>query len=139
MSIFLYGFGDFCSLRHNLLVLANVVTYLSQNSLSNTILLDIRYTHVWTWGLISRRTASPSLMVIMIYSKLQPIGSSWTLCVSVNKLPFLLNRAFVKQSDAQMHVPADIGDYTDFYSSVHHATNVGIMFRGKDNALLPNW
>lgn len=38
-----------------------------------------------------------------------------------------------------MHLPADIGDYTDFYSSIHHATNVGIMFRGKDNALMPNW
>ncbi|XP_064425845.1 fumarylacetoacetase isoform X4 [Mirounga angustirostris] len=31
------------------------------------------------------------------------------------------------------------GDYTDFYSSRHHATNVGIMFRGKENALMPNW
>lgn len=48
-------------------------------------------------------------------------------------------RIFIKQSEAQMHVPADIGDYTDFYSSIHHATNVGIMFRDKDNALTPNW
>lgn len=32
-----------------------------------------------------------------------------------------------------------IGDYTDFYSSIHHATNVGVMFRGKENALMPNW
>ena len=32
-----------------------------------------------------------------------------------------------------------VGDYTDFYSSIHHATNVGTMFRGKDNALMPNW
>lgn len=38
-----------------------------------------------------------------------------------------------------MHLPAQIGDYTDFYSSIHHATNVGIMFRGKENALMPNW
>lgn len=38
-----------------------------------------------------------------------------------------------------MHLPAKIGDYTDFYSSREHATNVGIMFRGKDNALQPNW
>jgi fumarylacetoacetase len=37
------------------------------------------------------------------------------------------------------HLPASIGDYTDFYSSREHATNVGIMFRGKDNALQPNW
>jgi len=34
---------------------------------------------------------------------------------------------------------APAGDYTDFYSSIHHATNVGIMFRGKDNALTENW
>ena len=38
-----------------------------------------------------------------------------------------------------MHLPAHIGDYTDFYSSRQHATNVGIMFRGKENALTPNW
>jgi fumarylacetoacetase len=38
-----------------------------------------------------------------------------------------------------MHLPAKIGDYTDFYSSREHATNVGIMFRGVDNALQPNW
>ena len=36
-------------------------------------------------------------------------------------------------------MPAKIWDYTDFYSSIHHATNVGIMFRGIDNALQPNW
>lgn len=46
---------------------------------------------------------------------------------------------FVKQSDATMHMPVQIGDYTDFYSSIEHATNVGIMFRGKENALMPNW
>ncbi|KAM4676845.1 fumarylacetoacetase [Discoglossus pictus] len=48
-------------------------------------------------------------------------------------------RAFVLQSKAQLHLPANIGDYTDFYSSKDHATNVGIMFRGKENALMPNW
>lgn len=53
------------------------------------------------------------------------------------KLKFF--RSLVNQSDASMHLPAQIGDYTDFYSSIHHATNVGIMFRGKDNALMPNW
>lgn len=51
----------------------------------------------------------------------------------------LRSRAFVNQDCATMHVPAEIGDYTDFYSSLEHATNVGIMFRGKDNALMPNW
>ncbi|KAL1512519.1 hypothetical protein ABEB36_002101 [Hypothenemus hampei] len=43
------------------------------------------------------------------------------------------------QSEATMHLPAKIGDYTDFYSSINHATNVGIMFRDKNNALMPNW
>ncbi|HRI27542.1 MAG TPA: fumarylacetoacetase [Chitinophagales bacterium] len=38
-----------------------------------------------------------------------------------------------------LHLPVQIGDYTDFYSSREHATNVGIMFRGADNALMPNW
>lgn len=38
-----------------------------------------------------------------------------------------------------MHLPVEVGDYTDFYSSIEHATNVGIMFRDPKNALLPNW
>lgn len=42
-------------------------------------------------------------------------------------------------NDVEMLLPIDIGDYTDFYSSKEHATNVGEMFRGKDNALMPNW
>lgn len=46
---------------------------------------------------------------------------------------------FVKQSEAQMHMPVCVGDYTDFYSSIEHATNVGKMFRDPENALLPNW
>lgn len=41
--------------------------------------------------------------------------------------------------DVEMLMPVQVGDYTDFYSSIEHATNVGIMFRDPDNALLPNW
>lgn len=48
-------------------------------------------------------------------------------------------RALVAQSEATMHLPVAIGDYTDFYSSIEHATNVGKMFRDPANALLPNW
>lgn len=51
----------------------------------------------------------------------------------------LRNECFVAMSNAEMCMPVDIGDYTDFYSSREHATNVGIMFRGKENALMPNW
>lgn len=42
-------------------------------------------------------------------------------------------------SEVEMHLPFRIGDYTDFYSSREHATNVGMMFRDPANALLPNW
>ncbi len=45
----------------------------------------------------------------------------------------------VRQSDAEMHLPLKIGDYTDFYSSIEHATNIGSMFRDPSNPLLPNW
>ena len=48
-------------------------------------------------------------------------------------------RAFHKQNEVTMQLPARIGDYTDFYSSYHHAHNVGTMLRGPDNALMPNW
>jgi len=51
----------------------------------------------------------------------------------------LLSSVLVKQSEVEMCLPAQIGDYTDFYSGKEHATNVGIMFRGKENALMPNW
>ncbi|MEH7272963.1 fumarylacetoacetase [Neobacillus vireti] len=47
--------------------------------------------------------------------------------------------AFYLLKDVTMLLPAEIGDYTDFYASKEHATNVGTMFRGKDNALMPNW
>lgn len=41
--------------------------------------------------------------------------------------------------EVEMQLPVEVGDYTDFYSSKEHATNVGTMFRGKENALMPNW
>jgi len=51
--------------------------------------------------------------------------AAWTSCL-------------VAQADATLHVPCRIGDYTDFYTSVHHATTVGKQFR-PDNPLLPNY
>lgn len=43
------------------------------------------------------------------------------------------------QNEVELLLPVEIGDYTDFYASKDHATNVGSMFRGKENALMPNW
>src|SRR5947209_5872177 len=48
-------------------------------------------------------------------------------------------RVFHAQKAVTMQLPAKIGDYTDFYSSYHHAHNVGTMLRGPGNALMPNW
>ncbi len=48
--------------------------------------------------------------------------------------PFL-----VAQADATLHLPLRVSEYTDFYAGRHHATNVGTMFRGPENALPPNW
>jgi fumarylacetoacetase len=46
---------------------------------------------------------------------------------------------FHAQKDVAMKLPVRIGNYTDFYSSYHHAHNVGTMLRGPENALMPNW
>jgi fumarylacetoacetase len=51
----------------------------------------------------------------------------------------LRRRALVPMRDVRLHLPISVSGYTDFYSSKEHATNVGVMFRGKDNALQPNW
>ncbi len=53
----------------------------------------------------------------------------------LRKLPLL----FTPIDEIIMHLPVHIGNYTDFYSSIEHATNVGKMFRDPENALLPNW
>ncbi|MEC8832648.1 MAG: fumarylacetoacetase [Bacteroidota bacterium] len=50
-----------------------------------------------------------------------------------------VSQVLLNTTDVTMEMPVRIGDYTDFYSSIEHATNVGTMFRDPDNALLPNW
>ena len=64
---------------------------------------------------------------------------TYTLFACLQYDEALRSAAFIPMKQVTMHLPAHIGDYTDFYSSKEHATNVGIMFRGKDNALNPNW
>jgi fumarylacetoacetase len=51
----------------------------------------------------------------------------------------LRERALIPIQDVTMHLPVAVGDYTDFYSSKQHASNVGSIFRDKNNPLLPNW
>ncbi|HNP94616.1 MAG TPA: fumarylacetoacetase [Cyclobacteriaceae bacterium] len=47
--------------------------------------------------------------------------------------------ALISMEEVQMRMPVQVPNYTDFYSSIEHATNVGSMFRDPKNALLPNW
>lgn len=51
----------------------------------------------------------------------------------------LKQKALIPMSKVEMLVPMTIGDYTDFFSSMHHAKNCGIMFRGPENAINLNW
>lgn len=67
---------------------------------------------------------------------LSDLFSSENLTASENSE---LRKALTPLSEVEMCMPVQIGDYTDFYSSKEHATNVGIMFRDPANALLPNW
>lgn len=63
---------------------------------------------------------------------------------SDNQSPLALSESLQKRvlipiEKVKMQLPLDIGDYTDFYSSIDHATNIGKMIRDPQNALLPNW
>ena len=59
-------------------------------------------------------------------------------CDELQSEASLRDQALLEQSEIEFLVPCEIGDYTDFYASVYHATNVGSMFR-PDNPLLPNY
>lgn len=60
-------------------------------------------------------------------------------CPTLRDDTALRARALVAQGEARMHRPVEVMGFTDFYSSREHATNVGMMFRDKNNPLLPNW
>ncbi|MEO0502064.1 MAG: fumarylacetoacetase [Pseudomonadota bacterium] len=51
----------------------------------------------------------------------------------------LIEPLLVPMADAALHIPLVVSEFTDFYAGRHHATNVGTMFRGAENALPPNW
>ncbi len=74
---------------------------------------------------------------IAVRSRLQELLNADTATLRDNAE--LLGRVLSLRKDVTMHLPMEIGDYTDFYASRQHATNVGTMFRGADNALMPNW
>ncbi|TPX63416.1 fumarylacetoacetase [Spizellomyces sp. 'palustris'] len=91
--------------------------------------------------------AQPTLNAFMELGRNSWVEARQTLqsLLSNDGLPYLRDsstlrdQALIPLSNVQYHLPATIGDYTDFYASKEHAMNVGSMFRGKDNALMPNW
>ena len=106
-------------------------------------------------ALLERRGFFPSLPKLFNTSTLNPFlamgRSIWTeVRATVSRLlqddeselrdnTELRSKALLPVDNITMHMPVAIGDYTDFYSSRVHATNVGSMFRGKEDALMPNW
>ena len=60
-------------------------------------------------------------------------------CPEIRDNPELKKAVLLHQADCEMQLPISVPDYTDFYSSRDHATNVGTMLRGAENALQPNW
>jgi fumarylacetoacetase len=106
-------------------------------------------------ALLEKRGFFPSLPALFNSSTLNPFlsmgRSAWTeVRATVSRLlgddeaelrdnTELRNKAIIPVTNITMHMPVTIGDYTDFYSSKEHATNVGAMLRGKEHALMPNW
>jgi len=112
--------------------------------------LDLsRIAHLFTGPLLAAKQEvfrAPNLNPLMSLSPAHWAEARATLqsllaadCPTVRDNAGLRNTVLLPQAEVKMHLPAEIGDYTDFYSSLDHATNVGTMFRGKDNALMPNW
>lgn len=79
----------------------------------------------------------PKNLRIAIRERLTEIFSSSNMELQGNEE--VLQLALHQAEQVQMLMPVQVGDYTDFYSSIEHATNVGKIFRDPEKALLPNW
>src|SRR5581483_10176575 len=79
----------------------------------------------------------PSLVSVMAMVKAERVALRRRISALLSEDPGNA-RYLVPIADAEVLLPCEVGDYTDFYASIHHATNVGSMFR-PDNPLLPNY
>lgn len=95
-------------------------------------------THLFTNQNIAKALSRPTLNELMLLGR--PLWSETRAKIrellardtpTLRDDESLLQKALVPLVECIMHLPATIGDYTDFYSSKSHATNVGVMFRGK--------
>ena len=100
-------------------------------------------------GLLSALDLPPDVFDRQYLNEFISLGkTAWTnlrrrlqalLSAENDELKIIADSILVAQSAVTMRMPIRVGDYTDFYSSIEHATNVGMMFRDPENALLPNW
>jgi len=86
---------------------------------------------------LNELAAMPKAVRVALRERLSELFSSENVELRDNEE--VRNLTLYAAEETRMLLPVDIGDYTDFYSSIEHATNVGIMFRDPANALLPNW
>ncbi|GAB5539388.1 MAG: fumarylacetoacetase [Salibacteraceae bacterium] len=116
---------------------------IGEHVLDLSVLFDLGYLDLDTFS--HAHFESPTLNELMrlgkktnskLRSRIQELLSEQndTLKLDTKRDQFL-----IPQHKVTMHMPVEVGDYTDFYSSEDHARNVGTMFRDPDNALLPNW
>jgi fumarylacetoacetase len=110
------------------------LTYLAGKNFFSVILKD---KHIFSEGNLNKFMALDSDIRKEFRKKLQSLLDENNKVIRDDKQ--LREKCIYLQSECEMILPVHIGDYTDFYSSRQHATNVGIMFRGKENALMPNW
>ncbi len=113
-------------------------------------IMDLQQTH--ELGYFKKIELSHSIFTTRFLNDFIALGKQTTRAVR-DRISDLLNsenkelqnnsfhreKIFKLQSKVQMLLPIHIGDYTDFYSSIDHATNIGKMIRDPENALMPNW
>jgi fumarylacetoacetase len=89
-------------------------------------------------GVASQALAIPSLSAVMAMSRAERTGLRRRLSELLSKYSPETERAILPISEVELLLPCDIPDYTDFFASIHHATNVGSLFR-PDKPLSPNY
>ncbi len=87
---------------------------------------------------VSQALAIPSLSAVMAMSRVERTGLRRRLSELLTNHSPATERAILPMSEAELLLPCDIPDYTDFFASLHHATNVGALFRS-DKPLTPNY
>lgn len=88
-------------------------------------------------GVLASDTANDYIALGKATTSAVRLALQASLCAADS--PLRTGAAFVPVDEVQLLMPVYVRDYTDFYSSIEHATNVGKMFRDPENALLPNW